>query len=106
MGRTGSDALLGHSGVHHAAQLDQRGAGLACHLPRGLPMGRVEPRGVQDGRFAVLQGNPGQTEISDITLEHIDVQLTNENVKAVNVKNLKLDDVIINGKPFSLKPVE
>ena len=58
------------------------------------------------GSFGLLQGNPGQTEIGDITLENIDVQLTNESLKAVDVKNLKVKKVNVNGKPFSLKPGE
>ncbi len=58
------------------------------------------------GSFGSLQGNPGQTEISDITLENIDVRLTNEKLNAVDVKNLKVEKVNVNGKPFSLKPAE
>ncbi|HEX7312562.1 MAG TPA: glycosyl hydrolase family 28 protein [Pyrinomonadaceae bacterium] len=56
------------------------------------------------GSFGTLQGNPGQTEISDITLENIDVRLENEKLNAVDVKNLKIEKVNVNGKPFSLKP--
>src|ERR1044071_8529612 len=40
------------------------------------------------GPFGTLQGNPGQTEIGDITLENIDVRLKDENLKAVDVQNL------------------
>ncbi|HWS90538.1 MAG TPA: glycoside hydrolase family 28 protein [Pyrinomonadaceae bacterium] len=58
------------------------------------------------GSFGTLQGNPGQTEIGDITLRNIDVQLKNENLRAADVKNLKLEKVNVNGKPFSLKPAE
>ena len=35
------------------------------------------------GSFGEIAGNPGQTEISDITLENIDVQLTDETLKTV-----------------------
>ena len=58
------------------------------------------------GSFGILQGNPGQTEIGDITLKNIDVRLTNEQFKVVDVKNLKVEKVNVNGKPFSLKPAE
>ena len=58
------------------------------------------------GSFGTIQGNPGQTEIGDITLRNIDVQLKNENLKAVDVKNLKVEKVNVNGKPFSLTPAE
>jgi alpha-L-rhamnosidase len=58
------------------------------------------------GAFGDLRGNPGQTEIGDITLENIDVQLKNEKLNAANVKNFKVENVTINGKPFSPKPAE
>lgn len=58
------------------------------------------------GSFGEIQGNAGQTEISDITLKNMDVQLEDEQLKAVNVKNLKVENVTVNGKPFSLKPAE
>jgi polygalacturonase len=54
------------------------------------------------GSFGEIAGNPGQTEISGITLENIDVQLMDETLKAVAVKDLRLDHVTVNGKPFSL----
>ena len=50
------------------------------------------------GSFGDLQGNPGQTEISDITLENIDVQLENGQLEAVDVKNLKIENSTVNGK--------
>src|SRR5829696_6199685 len=56
------------------------------------------------GSFGEIQGNPGQTEISDVTLENVDVRLKNEELRAVDVKNLKVRKVTVNGKPFSLKP--
>jgi alpha-L-rhamnosidase len=54
------------------------------------------------GTFGVLRGNPGQTEICDTTLENIDVQLANETLKVVGVKNFKIENVKVNGNPFSL----
>lgn len=56
------------------------------------------------GSFGEIQGNPGQTTISDIKLENIDVQLKDENLKSVAVKNLRLRNVKVNGKAFTLKP--
>ena len=56
------------------------------------------------GSFGEIQGNPGQTTISDIKLKNIRVQLKNENLKSVEVKNLRITDVKVNGKPFMLKP--
>jgi alpha-L-rhamnosidase len=51
--------------------------------------------------FGTLQGNPGQTEISDIRLEDIAVQLENGKLNVGEVKNLKIENVTVNGKPFS-----
>ncbi|HEU6447586.1 MAG TPA: glycosyl hydrolase family 28 protein [Verrucomicrobiae bacterium] len=55
------------------------------------------------GSFGTIQGNPGQTEIGNITLENIDVQLTNTALDAEDVKHLEIKNVRINGKPFSRK---
>lgn len=55
------------------------------------------------GALGEIQGNPNQTEIDGITLKNIDVQVKNEELKAVDVKNLKIENVKVNGKPFALK---
>jgi alpha-L-rhamnosidase len=55
------------------------------------------------GRFGSIQGNRDQTEISDITLENIDVNLKDRTLKVDSgVKNLKSANITVNGKPFSL----
>jgi polygalacturonase len=54
------------------------------------------------GSFGQIQGNPGQTEISDITLKNIDVKLNSDELVFDPVKNFNVESVIINGKPFSL----
>jgi len=56
------------------------------------------------GSFGGIQGNRGQTEISDVTLENINVQLKNDKLRAVDVKNMKVRNVIVNGKPFVWPP--
>lgn len=58
------------------------------------------------GTFGDLEGNRGQTDISDITLENIKVDLKTNRLHAVNVKNLKVENVTVNGKPFSWDNVE
>ena len=58
------------------------------------------------GSFGTIQGNPGQTEISNVTLDNVDVRLKNEELKTVDVKNLKVKNVNVNGKPFTLKPAQ
>ncbi len=55
------------------------------------------------GAFGTLAGNPGQTEIRDITLDNIDVQLTNDELEAVDVTNLQIEKVMVNGQPLVVK---
>lgn len=55
------------------------------------------------GSFGEIEGAPGQTEISDITLENINVQLKDANLIARDVKNLVVKNVTVNGKPFVLE---
>ena len=55
------------------------------------------------GSFGEIEGAPGQTEISDITLENIHVNLKDPNLYAHGVKNLIVRDVTVNGKPFAVK---
>jgi alpha-L-rhamnosidase len=56
------------------------------------------------GSFGDIKGNPGQTEISDITLRNMDVRLESEEFAARQIGNLKIENVRVNGKPFALKP--
>ena len=55
------------------------------------------------GSFGDLQPNPGQTEITDVTIEDVDVQLKSGNLNVGEVKNLKIQSVVVNGKPFVLQ---
>lgn len=52
------------------------------------------------GSLGTIQGNAGQTEISNITLRNIDLKLTKNEFKVVDVKNLRMEKVKINGKPM------
>lgn len=56
------------------------------------------------GAFGEIQGNSGQTEIGEITLKNIALRLLDENLKAVDVNHLKIENVTVNGKPLSLSP--
>ena len=51
--------------------------------------------------LGVLRGNPGDT-LRDITLEDIDVTLADEVFAPGPVQNLALNNVVVNGKPFSV----
>lgn len=57
------------------------------------------------GSLGEIQGNPGQTEISGVTLENFDVQLKNDQLKTADVQNFEVKNVIVNSKPFTLKAV-
>jgi alpha-L-rhamnosidase len=53
--------------------------------------------------FGIIKPNPGQTEISDVLLKEFDVTLTkNDKLNTSGVIDLKLEDVIVNGKPYSV----
>lgn len=56
----------------------------------------------RDGSLGIVQGTTGQTEISDIALENINVQLKDGTLDPDYVKNFNIENVTINGKPFSL----
>jgi polygalacturonase len=49
--------------------------------------------------LGVLGGNAGDV-LRDITLENVDVQVTDENFRLGPVENLQLKNVKVNGKPF------
>jgi alpha-L-rhamnosidase len=55
------------------------------------------------GSFGEIQGNAGQTTIDGISLKNVDVQVKDDKLKVVDVKNLKAKNVKVNGKPFELK---
>ncbi len=55
------------------------------------------------GSLGVIAGNPGQSEIADILLKDIDVQLaTSPAIKAQAMPGLRFENVMVDGKPFSL----
>jgi alpha-L-rhamnosidase len=58
------------------------------------------------GSLGTLQGNAGQTDIGNITLQNIDVQLKSDKVRGAAARDLKIENVTVNGKPFTVKTVE
>jgi len=57
------------------------------------------------GSFGVFKNIPGQSDISDITLKDFNVQLKGEELNGCDeVKNLKLENVTVNGKAFTYSP--
>lgn len=53
------------------------------------------------GSLGALEGNPGQTDISDITLEDIVVKVKKTGISTRNVRDLKVTNVIVNGQPLT-----
>jgi len=49
--------------------------------------------------FGTLQPNPGQTEISEILFKDLDVVLKRDKLTTTGVKDLKFENVIVNGQP-------
>lgn len=64
-------------------------------IVRGISLSDIKGR---YGSFGTIEGNPGQTRISDISLENMDVQLDDGHLDANSVKNLTINHVMINGK--------
>ena len=57
------------------------------------------------GSFGEITGNP-ETTISDITLENIEVTLKSEKLEVGKVNNITATNLMVNGKPFSIKSAE
>ncbi len=55
------------------------------------------------GSFGEIQGNPGQTTIDGISLKNVDLQIKDDKLKVVDVKNLMTKNVKVNGKSFEMK---
>ncbi|WP_051933251.1 glycoside hydrolase family 28 protein [Massilia sp. BSC265] len=52
--------------------------------------------------FGTIKPNPGQTTISDVLLKDFDVQLDREKLDTADVANLRLENVVVNGKPVQV----
>jgi alpha-L-rhamnosidase len=60
----------------------------------------VDIQGTYDS-FGIMKPNPGQTEISHVLLKNFNVTLKNDRLDTSAVTDLKLEDVIVNGRPYS-----
>ncbi len=49
--------------------------------------------------FGTIRPNPGQTEISDILFKELDVVLKRDKLVTTGVKDLKYENVVVNGQP-------
>lgn len=52
--------------------------------------------------FGSIKPNPGQSEISDVLFKDINITAKNDKLSASGVTNLKLENVVVNGTPYSL----
>ena len=52
--------------------------------------------------FGTIKPNPGQTDISNILLKDFDVTIKNDKLNTSGVTDLRFEDVVINGKPYSI----
>lgn len=76
---------------------------------KGAPPPRSSVRNISlsgiRGRFGAMgtiRPNPGQTEIGDILLKDIDLQLAKEGFEVEAAARLRLENVVVNGKPLKL----
>jgi polygalacturonase len=56
------------------------------------------------GAFGTLAGNPGQTSISDIRFENMDVQLESPNLVVEKGVKVVMTNVKVNGKSYEFEP--
>jgi alpha-L-rhamnosidase len=54
------------------------------------------------GGFGTIKPNPGQTEIVDVLLKDVDVQLTHDKLELAGTNGVRFENVVVNGKPVSL----
>ena len=52
--------------------------------------------------FGTVKPNPGQTTIRDVLMKDINVTVQKGMLNTVGVNNLRLEDVIVNGKPYTV----
>ena len=52
--------------------------------------------------FGTIKPNPNQTDISNVLLKDFDVTIKNDKLNTSGVTNLKLENVVVNGKPYSV----
>jgi alpha-L-rhamnosidase len=75
-----------------------QGAAAPASVVRNLSLIGIKGR---FGSFGTIRPNPGQTEISNVLLKDFDVVLQRDKLAASGVKDLKFDNVIVNGQPQS-----
>ena len=51
--------------------------------------------------FGSIKPNPGQTEMSDVLFKDVDATIKSDNLDVSGVKDLRFENVIVNGKPLS-----
>jgi polygalacturonase len=76
---------------------DLKGAAPPKATVRNVTFSNIKGHG---GSFGQLAGNPGQSSISDITFENIDVQLTNPKLAVDSGINVAMKNVMVNGAAY------
>ena len=51
--------------------------------------------------FGTIRPNPGQTDISEIVLKDFDVELKQDKLNVTGVTDLKIENVVVNGKAYT-----
>jgi polygalacturonase len=76
---------------------DLKGAAPPKSTVRNITFANIKGKG---GAFGQLAGNPGQSTISDITFENIDVELESPRLMVESGVDVVMKDVKVNGKPY------
>jgi alpha-L-rhamnosidase len=76
---------------------DLKGQPLPPSIVRNITLSDLHGR---YGSLGIIQGNPGQTKISAITIKDVAVQLKNARFITPDVRDLKIVNVLVNGQPI------
>ena len=79
--------------------VDLKGAAPPKSMVRNVSLVGIKGR---FGALGAVKPNPGQTEIGNILIKDVDVQLAKTGFDTAAAGALRLENVVVNGKPFTL----
>lgn len=82
---------------------DPRGAPPPQSQVTGLTFERIRGR---FGAFGTIRPNPGQTDIGSILFRDVDLRLARETLSATGVRDLRFDNVVVNGVARRAPPAD
>lgn len=79
--------------------LDLKGAAPPRSTVRNISLENIKGR---FGTLGTIKPNPGQTEIGAVLLKDIDLRLASTGFEVSGAAGLRLENVVVNGKPFTV----